>query len=185
MINYIEIISKHYPTIGCNIVGDPNIYENINWDNVNDIISKEELDALFLPTIKHTIWQDIKAYREYKKFNGVYVSGKWFHNDNESRVQWLGLKDKARDLLANGGDENTQIPIRYPDEEESEDIIWITMDNTGIPVTAGLSFDVVNAVGYNDVLCHKIALIHKYNMYNSETPESYDYKTGWPTVFGE
>ena len=51
-MNYIEIISKKYPLIGCSIVGDPSIYENIRWDNENEIISKEILDGLLLNILK-------------------------------------------------------------------------------------------------------------------------------------
>jgi len=183
-MNYIEIISKNYPTIGCSIVGDPSIYENIRWDNENDIVSKEILDGLVINTIRTNVWESIKEYRDSRKFKGIFVSGKWFHNDADSRTQWLGLKDKARDVLTAGGTTSTVLTINHP-VYGVVPINWNTMDNSSISVTVQLAFDVVNKTGDMDGILYGVALYHKSQIYASSTPETYNYRTLWPTVYGE
>ena len=183
-MNYIEIISKNYPTIGCSISGDPSIYENIHWDDINTIIPKETLDGLLLSTIRSNIWEKIKEVRDSRKFKGIYVSGKWFHNDADSRTQWLGLKDKARDVLAAGGTTSTILTITHPTMGVIP-INWSTMDNSYIPVTVQLAMDVVNTTGDMDGILYGVALYHKQQIYASETPETYNYMVGWPAIFGE
>jgi len=183
-MNYIEIISKNYPAIGCSIVGDPNVYENIRWDNVNDIIPKETLDNLNLSTIRAELWEKIKEVRDSRKFKGIYVSGKWFHNDPDSRTQWLGLKDKARDILNAGGTTSTILTINHP-TMGVVNINWSTMDNSYIPVTVQLAMDVVNKTGDMDGVLYGVALYHKQQIYTSSTPETYNYMVGWPTIYGE
>lgn len=51
-MNYITLIGSEYPGIEVTAIGDPNIYENINWINESDIISKEDLDAKKLLVLK-------------------------------------------------------------------------------------------------------------------------------------
>lgn len=183
-MNYIEIISKNYPTIGCSIVGDPEIYDNIIWDNPNDIIPKATLDGLVLSTVRAGIWEKIKEYRDSRKFKGIYVSGKWFHNDADSRTQWLGLKDKGRDVLASGGSTTTVLTINHP-VYGVVPINWTTMDGTSIQVTVQLAFDVVEKTGDLDGVIYGTGQYHKAYLYSSPTPETYNYKVGWPAVYGE
>ncbi len=183
-MNYIELISLYYPTIGCHIQGDPNIYENIILDSGDSLPSKETLDNIRTNAIRTKIWEDIKEYRDTRKFKGIYVSNKWFHNDTDSRSQWLGLKDKARDVLAEGGNTSTILTINHP-TMGTQNIIWNTMDGTFIPVTVQLAFDVVEKTGDLDGTMYGIALYHKQQLYASQTPETYNYKVGWPNIYGE
>lgn len=183
-MNYIELIALYYPTIGCHIQGDPNIYENIIHDSGEPIPTKEILDNLRINAIRARIWEDIKAYRDTRKFKGIYVSGKWFHNDPDSRSQWLGLKDKARDVLTNGGNTNTILTINHPTLGPTN-INWNTMDGTFIPVTVQLAFDIIEKTGDLDGTLYGTALYHRQNINASSTPESYNYKLGWPPIYGE
>ena len=183
-MNYIEIISQYYPTVGCHIQGDPDIYENIVYDSGDSIPSKETLDNLLGTATKAKIWEDIKAYHDARKFKGLYVSNKWFHNDADSRTQWLGLKDKARDVLSNGGTYTDILTIIHP-ILGATNIIWNCMDGSYIPVTVQLAFDVVTKTGDLDGVLYGTALYHKQGLYNSVTPETYNYKVGWPTIYGE
>ena len=183
-MNYIEIISKNYPTIGCSISGDSSIYENIVWDNVAEIIPKATLDGLVLATIRASVWEQIKQYRDERKFKGLYVSSKWFHNDADSRTQWLGLKDKARDVLANGGTTSTILTITHPVYGVIP-IQWNTMDGSMVYVTVQLAFDVVEKTGDLDGQFYGVGLYHKSNLYASQDPANYNYKVGWPAIYGE
>lgn len=183
-MNYIEIISTYYPNVGCHIQGDPDIYENIVHDSGDPIPDKATLDGLKLTAIRDKIWEDIKTYRDTRKFKGIYVANKWFHNDPDSRSQWLGLKDKARDVLANGGTTSSILTINHPTQGVTN-IIWNTMDGTFIPVTVQLAFDVVEKTGDLDGTLYGIALYHKQLLYTSQTPDTYNYKIGWPTIYGE
>ena len=70
--------------------------------------------------IKASKWEAIKAERDHRKAGGFKVGTLWFHSDADSRIQHLGLKDKARDLLTAGGatTENLVIlgqPVRFLD----------------------------------------------------------------------
>lgn len=183
-MNYIEIISIYFPNVGCHIQGDPNIYENIVYDSGDPIPEKTALDNLLLEAIKNKIWEKIKEYRDSRKFKGIFVSGKWFHNDADSRTQWLGLKDKARDVLTAGGTTSTVLTITHPTMGVVP-INWSTMDNSHIPVTVQLAMDVVNKTGDMDGVLYGVALYHKQQIYASATPETYNYMVGWPAIFGE
>lgn len=123
-------------------------------------------------------WEAIKAKRFERKAAGVNVGGKWFHTDNEeSRVQQLGLKDLARDTLAAGGTMQTVL------QKLGQNIAWKTMDGTRVPMTAQLAFDVVAAVGDLDALCHYVADQHEAAMRASPDPAAYDFSGGWPATY--
>lgn len=183
-LNYIEIISKNYPNIGCSIIGDPSIYSNINWDNPSEAVSKETLDGLFLVIARNETWELVKQYRDKRKFMGIYVDGNWYHNDSDSRTQWLGLKDKARDVLNNGGSMQSVLTINHPTYGVVP-IQWSTMSGTLVPVTVQLAFNIVEKTGDLDGLLYGIGQYHKAQIFNSQLPEEYNYKTLWPPVYGE
>lgn len=183
-MNYIEVISIYFPNMGCHIQGDPNIYENIVHDSGDPIPEKTVLDNLLSDAVKNKIWEDIKTHRDLRKFKGIFVSNKWFHNDANSRTQWLGLKDKARDALANGGTTSTVLTILHPIYGVVP-ISWTTMDGTSIYVTVQLAFDVVEKTGDLDGILYGLGQYHKGQLYASNTPETYNYTTLWPAVYGE
>ena len=56
-----------------------------------------------LAQAKAAKWESIKSERDHRKAGGFKVGTLWFHSDADSRIQHLGLKDKARDLIAAGG----------------------------------------------------------------------------------
>lgn len=183
-MDYIDLIARNFPGVGCSVIGDTGVYENILWDDQNNIISKSVLDGLYLNTARAIIWEKIKEVRDTRKFKGIYVSGKWFHNDADSRTQWLGLKDKARDVLNTGGTTSTVLTINHPTLGVTP-INWSTMDNSYIPVTVQLAFDVVSKTGDMDGTLYGLAVYHKQMLYSSQAPETYNYMVGWPPVFGE
>jgi len=130
-----------------------------------------------LEKVKADKWDAIKAKREHVKAGGVKVGTKWFHSDIESRVQHLGLKDKARDLLAAGGALTDRLQVG------GADIQWKTQNGTLIYITAQMAFDIVAAVGVLDAQAHLAAETHKATMEASAEPAAYDFSTGWPITY--
>ena len=59
------------------------------------------------------------------------------------------------------------------------------MDGTFIPVTVQLAFDIIEKTGDLDGTLYGIALYHKQNLYAHPNPEVYNYKLGWPPIYGE
>lgn len=147
------------------------------------------LDNTILNEARSYVCDQIKTYRESRKMAGVFVMGKWFHSDEKSRTQWLGLKDKAKDALANGGDNQTQLTINHP-QYGLVPINWVTMDGSTKLVTVELAFAVFEKIGDLDGLHHGIAVSYINQVQNSSNPESIDYKqnankTNWPPIYGE
>lgn len=59
------------------------------------------------------------------------------------------------------------------------------MDGTFIPVTVQLTFDIIEKTGDLDGALYGLALYHRQNLNVSPTPELYNYKLGWPPIYGE
>jgi hypothetical protein len=128
-------------------------------------------------------WDQIKVERDRRKAGGIKVNVgsiyKWFHSDADSRIQHIGLKDKARDLLAAGGAMTDKLAIL------GQAVKWKTMDGSFVEITAQLAFDIVAAAGDFDAQLFATAEAHKAAMEASADPASYDFSTGWPPSFGE
>ncbi|MEX3628327.1 MAG: XkdW family protein [Burkholderia sp.] len=128
-------------------------------------------------------WERIKTERDRRKSGGFKVkvggSNKWFHSDADSRIQHLGLKDKARDLIAGGGAMTDKLTIL------GQTVKWKTMDGSFVDVSAQVAFDIVAAAGDLDAQLFAAAETHKAAMEASADPASYDFSAGWPKSFGE
>jgi hypothetical protein len=139
-----------------------------------------------VPDVTHgrtMMWESIKAERDRRKSGGIKVKVgsiyKWFNSDADSRIQLIGLKDKARDLLAAGGAMTDKLTIL------GQTVKWKTMDGSFVEITAQLAFDIVAAAGDLDAQLFATAEAHKAAMEASADPASYDFSTGWPPSFGE
>lgn len=128
---------------------------------------------------RNKVWNHIQEERSRRKFSGVQAEGKWFHSDNDSRVQWLGLARKADLLIAQGSPVTEQLVVN------GKDSIWKLMGGGYVPVTVGLAIAVVEAIEVLDSQAHEAAEIHNANMRESDDPHAYDFSTGWPTMKGE
>ena len=106
----------------------------------------------------------IKAERDRRKFNGVFISGKWIHTDTYSRTQWVGM------VMMGAG-----IPA----------IPWTTMDNTTITTSQALAGAVFQGIAQLDaaLFAYAKSLIDQVDV--SSEPQNIDIMTGWPTTFGE
>ena len=112
------------------------------------------------------IWQRIKAERDRRTENGGYKVGtKWFHSDQKSRSQQLGLV-----LLG------ASIPAGLQ---------WKTMDGSFVAMTQQLAGQVLAAAAASDQAIFAAAEAHRQAMESSADPAAYDFSTGWPKVFGE
>jgi len=131
-------------------------------------ITKAEADALRAPTFEHakaTAWGRIKAERDTRKAGGVKVGAKWFHSDDGSRIQQMGLVMMGASIPAN--------------------LQWKTMDGTFITMTQTLASQVFQTVAASDQAIFTVAEQHKAAMVASGDPASYDYSGGWPKIYGE
>lgn len=123
-------------------------------------------------------WTLIKAERDRRAEAGVQVGAHWFHTDNTSRIKQLGLKDMARDAMANGETGSTVL------QKLGTDIGWKTMAGAFVPMTVQLAIDIVAKVGDLDALIFYVAEQHRIAMEASADPLAYDFSTGWPALFG-
>lgn len=137
---------------------------------------------LNLNAVKTSRWEAIKAERDRRKSGGFKVrvgsSNKWFHSDADNRIQHLGLKDKARDLIAGGGQMTDKLTIL------GQTVKWKTMDGSFVDVSAQVIFDIVAAACDLDAQLFAAAETHRVAMEASADPASYDFSTGWPATFG-
>jgi hypothetical protein len=111
------------------------------------------------------VWNEIKAYRDLRKSSGVKVGNFWYHTDDTSRIQHLGLVMLGANIPA--------------------DLLWKTMSGEFVQMHQSLALGIFQAIAFSDTQIFKIAEIHKATMMASPDPSNYNYKTGWPLVYGE
>lgn len=130
-------------------------------------------------------WNNIKAKRDDVTNNaGVEIAistgvNKWFQTDANSRVQFLGLKDTARDMLAAGHVMSDALQLN------GQPVNWKTYDNSFVPLTIQNVFDIVAAVKTLDAVAFANAETHREKMLQVADPLAYDYSTGWPAIYEE
>jgi hypothetical protein len=139
-----------------------------------------DADPLFsLDAIKDRKWEDIKNQRDARKSGCVLVGTHWIHTDDSSRIQWIGIKDTARDLIAAGGKMTDAIPM------QGQNLMWKTMSGDFVLVTIQLAFDAVQATKELDAILFASAESKRAALYASTTPETFDTTTGWNKTYDE
>ena len=135
-------------------------------------ITDAEADAMRALTpdqAKAHAWEAIKAMRDQRKAGGVKVkvgaANKWFHSDDASRIQQMGL------VMMGAG-----IPA---------DLQWKTMDGSFIAMNQTVAGAVFTAAAASDQAVFAVAEGHRVAMEASADPAAYDYSTGWPKIYGE
>lgn len=125
--------------------------------------------------VKALKWEEIKAERDRRKYGGVNVVvgglNKWFHTDEPSRNQYVFLLTTAIEKT---------LPLDFV-----FDPAWKTMDGTKLPMTVDLVRNIRDAGLVVEKLNFNNAEVHRAAMDASATPETYDFSTGWPKVYGE
>lgn len=116
--------------------------------------------------VKSRKWDTIKAERDRRKSQGgVKVGTKWFHSDDASRIQQIGLVMMGASIPSN--------------------LEWKTMDGSFVTMTQTLAGQIFQASAANDMTIFAAAEAHRVAMEASADPASYDFSTGWPKAFGE
>lgn len=114
--------------------------------------------------VKAAKWEAIKAERDRRTdYGGYKVGTKWFHSDQKSRSQQLGL------VLLGGN-----IPAGLQ---------WKTMDGSFVTMTQTLAQQILAAGAASDQAVFAAAEAHRAAMEASADPASYDFSVGWPATF--
>ncbi len=151
---------------------------NETWDKVQNVwVADPAKTSTLVAAAKGAKWDSIKAERDRRKAGGFKVGTLWFHSDADSRIQHLGLKDKARDLLAAGGAMADNLTIL------GQPVRWKSMDGSFVNVTVQLAFDIVTAAGDLDARLFAVAETHRAAMEAAADPSAYDFSAGWPETF--
>lgn len=109
------------------------------------------------------VWERIKAAREVRRQSGVLASGHWFHSNDTSRIQQIGL------VMMGAG-----IP---------PGLLWRTMDNGEVPMTQALAGAIFQAVAASDAAHFDAAKVHRAAMELAPDPDAHDITTGWPAIY--
>lgn len=125
-----------------------------------------------LPPIEQrraVVWEAIKAERDRRAAMGVKVGAHWFHSDQKSRTQQLGLVLLGQNIPAG--------------------LQWKTLTFTGQPVfvemTPSLALGIVMSTAGSDTAIFAAAELHRMTMEASPAPQDYDFSTGWPVSIEE
>lgn len=119
------------------------------------------------------MWERIKAYRDHREESGVSVMVNgvtyWFHSDAKSLIKYLFLLFLA-----------TVFSSVFPSA-----LKWKTMGGDEVQLSPMDVIAVFNRVLYIGNYVFELGRIHRQQMLLADDPESYDYTTGWPPIFGE
>jgi len=125
----------------------------------------EEYNATMKSRHQDQKWREIQVERERRRTGGVKVGTNWFHSDDSSRIQQIGL------LLMGANMPNN--------------IMWKTMSGSFVQMTPTLAQQIFQSTGAQDISIFTAAEQHRALMMASANPEAYNYLTGWPLTFGE
>lgn len=123
------------------------------------------------------VWEAVKSERKSRVNGGVQVGDHWYHTDVDSRVQHMQLSRDADAIIAAGGSLSDQLLVG------GNPVIWKTMANTFLPMTAGLAQSVVEAIKLLDAQAFARAEALRAQIEASEDPEAIDITAGWPAIY--
>lgn len=120
--------------------------------------------AVPVASLQAMMWERIKVKRDSIKSGGALVDGRWFHSDDPSRIQQLGLVMMGANVPA---------------------IQWKTMSGAFVTMSQTLAGAIFNAVASLDQSAFANAEQHRAAMEASANPAAYDFSTGWPQVYAD
>lgn len=109
------------------------------------------------------VWERIKAAREVRRQSGVLVGAHWFHSNDTSRIQQIGLVMMGASIPPG--------------------LLWRTMDNGEVPMTQALAGAIFQAVAASDAAHFEAAKVHRATMEAAPDPDAYDITAGWPAIY--
>lgn len=166
LYTYIEIIGIKYTNVRVHSLGIGDDYDALTWEGGDALPSKATLDADILEATKTEMWRKIQEERTRRQGGGVLISSinKWFHSDQSSRIQQLGLVMMGANMPQN--------------------VNWKTMDGSYIVMTPAIALSIFNGAATLDMTAFGVAEQHRANMMASPTPDTYNYSGFWPATFG-
>jgi len=127
------------------------------------------------------LYASIDAERSMRWLAGfpVDIAGvvRWFHSDEFSITQYLGLKDLARDVLLAGGNMSDVLTI------DGADVVWYVKGGFAVTITAQIAFDVVASAMLYQKQVFDASLAHRAAIALAPDPSAYDLTQGWPEQF--
>jgi hypothetical protein len=165
---YIAAIGEGFPNTQCHCFDDGTVYENIIYDQGDAIPPKEVLDAWIAAKIKECGWTKIKAERDRRKTAGGYkAGGNWYHSDDTSRIQQIGLVMLGANMPNN--------------------VMWKTMSGDFVQMTPTLAMQIFQSAMVSDMTIFATAEAKKAAMLQLSGNDllNYDYLSGWPKIYGE
>jgi len=161
--SYVATLAKYYPSRLIECKGDGYDYDLLTALDGLPLPTKATLDPQRLALGRENKWLDVRNERDRRKFNGVKVGGSWFHSDDTSRIQQIGLMLMGASMPSG--------------------ILWKTMTDTFVTMTPTLAQQIFQATAAQDLAIFAAAERHRALIYQSEHPSAYDYSTGWPPTF--
>lgn len=129
-------------------------------------ITEAEANVLRNPPMNpEQVWERIKAERDRRKAAGVKVGAKWFHSDEASKIQQIGLVIMGASIPAG--------------------LMWKTMDGSFVTMTPAMASQVFAAVVAHEQAVFAAAETHNTAMRAAADPAAYDFSSGWPATYAE
>lgn len=162
---YLEALAIKYPKVNVSSLDSGSEYEMLVHEGGDPMPTKGELDIAKLSVDKEFIWRDIQMLRDTRKAAGVKVGAHWFHSDDTSRIQHLGLVMMGANMPSN--------------------LMWKTMAGTFVLMTPTLAPQIFMQIAVNDQAIFAKAEFHRAEINKLDNPYQYNITTGWPPIFGE
>lgn len=162
---YLQALGIKFPNVQATSPGDGAEYELLEWLGGDPIPSKEVLDLAKIDVDRERVWREIQAIRDSRKESGVKIGIHWFHSDDTSRIQHIGLVMMGANLPGN--------------------LMWKTLGGEFVLMTPQLAQQIFMMIASNDQMIFAKAEMHRAEMLKASNPNLYDYTGGWPPIFGE
>lgn len=138
--------------------------KDVAWNLAAGKVVSVALPARPIDEVRAEKWAEVKRERDRRcAESGYKVSGKWFHSDQQSRIQQLGLV-----LLGASIPPGTQ---------------WKTMDGSFVAMTPTLAQQILASAAASDQAIFSAGETHRAAIESSPDPEEYDVTSGWPLAF--
>lgn len=162
---YLQALAIKFPNVQVTSPGEGAEYELLEWLGGDPIPPQSVLEEAKKDVDRERIWREIQVIRDTRKSSGVKIGAHWFHSDDTSRIQHIGLVMMGANLPAN--------------------LMWKTLGGQFVVMTAQLAQQIFMSIAANDQLIFVKAEQHRAAMMKASNPNLYDYTGGWPPIFGE